>query len=167
MRNFMIFLLCLGILTTTDIAHAAKRNKRSGSLNAVCTSALPVENFLIKAEASNHINRGDLRTTGFSLICGKECVEFPANFYYCDGTPAAAFGYYGKWSRSHGGNGKSRAYGASGGVPQHFVNKIRAQARRMPCGRNLYLQINRPTASNPIPECRYWDANSSRVGSPW
>lgn len=165
MRKIMILMLCLGLVSMSPGAEAA--GKKTRTLAGICSSSLPVESFLIKAEASNHINPGDRRTTGYSLICGRECVQFPAFFFYCDGTPAASFGYYGKWSRSHGGNGMPRAYGAAGGQPQHYVRKIRAIARKKTCGRMLYLQTAAPTVANPIPECRHWDANSSRVGTPY
>lgn len=155
-----IFSLCMCVLVSD--AHAAKR---ATNLESVCSSVEPVSGFLIKAEASNHINKGDPRTAGYSLICGTECVEFIAQIYYCDGSPAASVGYYGKWSRSHGGNGRPRGYGAAGGAPKHSVRAIRAAARRKPCGSNLFVQITKPYVGGAVPACRVWDANLNRVGS--
>lgn len=162
MRIATLFVLSLCLTFGISDAYAAKR---AGGLSSVCSSSEPVSGFLIKAEASNHINNGDPRTSGYSLICGRECAEFIAQVYYCDGTPAASFGYYGKWSRSHGGNGRPRAYGAAGGAPKHSVRLIRAVARRKPCGNNLYVQLTKQALGGKAPACRHWDANSSRSGS--
>lgn len=93
MTKIVILALIVSISFLTADAHAAGRSATPpGGSASVCSSASPVTDFLIKAEASNHINRGDPRTSGYSLICGRECVQFITQFFYFDGEPAAHMG---------------------------------------------------------------------------
>ena len=138
---------------------AARKKVNTSALSAVCSNTTPLSGLLIKSEISHHINRGDPRASGYTLVCGKRCVQFIADFYYCDGSKAGSFGYYGRWNVT----GKPRAYGAAGGAPAHSVNAIRAAARRKGCGTNLYLKTSRKAKTS----CLSWNANASRTGSPF
>lgn len=137
---------------------ANRKGTNIASLGKVCSSTSPLSGILVKAEISNHISRGDARASGYTLVCGRRCTSFPAKFYYCDGTLAGSFGYYGKWE----GNGQPRAYGGAGGAPAHSVRAIQANARRKKCGSNLYLQTRKGKSA-----CLSWNANSGRTGSPF
>ena len=137
---------------------ALRKGANQSGLASVCSSTAPLRNMLIKSELSHHIsNPGDGRQGGYTLVCGKQCpTRFPVNFYYCDGTLAGKFGYYGRWN----GNGKPRAYGGAGGAPPHSVSKIAANARRKKCGSLLYLPVSGKS-------CVSWSASASRTGSPF
>jgi hypothetical protein len=120
-----------------------------GGLAAVCGSYTSILNgqMLIKSEISNHINSGDARATGYTLVCGSQC---PANlrktdFFYANGLYAGSVGYYGTFS----GNGRPRLYGAASAAPQHFVNLIAAKARTIGNGK-LYIQISSATGSTAV-----------------
>lgn len=143
-------------------ARALRKANRKGvnvaALGKVCSSTKPLSGLLIKAEISHHISPGDARSSGYTAVCGRSCVSFPAKFYYCDGSLAGSFGYYGTWE----GNGQPRAYGGAGGAPAHSVRAIQANARRKKCGSQLHLQTRKNKSA-----CLSWNANSSRTGSPF
>ncbi|RIL06772.1 MAG: hypothetical protein DCC75_10570 [Proteobacteria bacterium] len=147
------------------MARAKKKRKNNNSnsnsapgLGSVCTSAVTLSGMLVKAEISDHINRGDPRASGYTLVCGQRCVEFVADFFYCDGTKAGSFGYYGRWNVTN----RPRAYGAAGGAPQHSVSAIQATARRKKCGTTLFLRTQRKRS-----QCLAFSAFASRTGSPY
>lgn len=137
----------------------ARQTVRPRNISSVCSSTKPLSGLLVKSEISHHINSGDPRAAGYTLVCGRSCVQFIADFYYCDGTKAGSFGYYGRWD----GNGKPRAYGASGGAPAHNVRSIQAVARKKKCGSNLFLKTSRSKKS----ACLSFNAFASRTGSPF
>jgi hypothetical protein len=116
-------------------------------------------NFLIKADTSNHIPGGDSRRGSYSVIgSGSNCSPCPSgrcNILYKDGRVAGSVGYYGQWSRSHGGNGCARYYGGSGGAPAHSASSIINTARRK--GRKLYLDAGST--------CYEWNSDLRRVGN--
>jgi len=114
-------------------------------LDAVCASrsTLATGEFLIKSEISNHIgNKADPRTTGYTLVCAKQCPknQSKVDFFYSDGTYAGSVGYYGRYH----GNGKPRLYGAAGKAPQHFVSLIAPAAASIGNGK-LYMQTSKAT----------------------
>lgn len=137
----------------------ARQNVRPRTISSVCSSTKPLSGLLVKSQISHHINSGDPRAAGYTLVCGRSCVQFIADFYYCDGTKAGSFGYYGRWD----GNGKARAYGAAGGAPAHSVRSIQAVARKKKCGSNLFLKTSRSAKS----ACLSFSAFASRTGSPF
>lgn len=96
--------------------------------------------FLYKIEISNHINRGDPRASGPTLICNRECPSsFPASLYYSDGTLAAKLGYYGVWNVTR----RPRAYCAAGGAPKCSNRDIQNGARARGRDGNVYLSMGR------------------------
>lgn len=113
-----------------------------GDLATVCASYTPIISgqMLIKSEISKHINPGDVRATGYTLVCGSQCVKNlnKADFFYADGSYAGSVGYYGRFS----GNGQPRLYGAAGGAPQHFASQIARKADGIGNGK-LYMQTSR------------------------
>ena len=162
-----ILILSLAILAFTSLTSATAeratrptaRAAKSKSLQQTCKKIQDV-NFLIKADISHHIPGGDARAQGFTVIgSGRNCNPCPSgcDILYSDGTKAGSVGYYAQWSRSHGGNGCARYYGAAGGAPAHSANAIISTARRK--GRKLYLSNRRGT-------CYEWNSDSRRVGSP-
>jgi hypothetical protein len=137
----------------------ARQTTRPRSVSSVCSSSRPLSGLLVKSQISHHISSGDPRAAGYTLVCGRSCVQFIADFYYCDGTKAGSFGYYGRWN----GNGKARAYGAAGGAPAHSVRAIQATARKKRCGSTLYLKTQRKAKA----ACLTFNAFSARTGSPF
>jgi hypothetical protein len=117
------------------------------SLAAVCASFSPISpgEMLIKSDPSNHIGRHDPRTTGYTVVCAREC---PANtryvqFFYANGEFAGAVAKYGIFS----GNGRPRLYGAVGAAPQHDAAVIAARAAGIGNGK-LYLQVSSATSGH-------------------
>lgn len=137
----------------------ARQTIRPRSVSSICSSSRPLSGLLVKSQISHHISGGDPRAAGYTLVCGRTCVQFIADFYYCDGTKAGSFGYYGRWN----GNGKARAYGAAGGAPAHSVRAIQAVARKKKCGSTLYLKTQRKAKA----ACLTFNAFSARTGSPF
>ena len=116
----------------------------TGGLSSVCAVTSPIQplEMLIKSEASAHINDGDLRTTGYTVVCGTVCPKNlrKADFFYANGEYAGSVGYYGTFS----GNGQPRLYGAAGDAEQHFALEIAAKAATIGNGM-LYLQVSAAT----------------------
>lgn len=120
-RGGVCFLVALALVTLNSGIAAAQRKTSSKThpLYQVCSKVLKVTGpeFLYKSEISHHIPGADARASGPTFICNRLCPSsFPASIYYSDGTEAAKLGYYGTWSRSHGGTGRPRAYCAAGGA---------------------------------------------------
>ena len=136
---------------------AARAAKKAPTLAKQCKTIKAV-NFLIKADTSNHIPGGDSRRGSYSVIGSSDncspCSSGLCSILYKDGTSAGSVGYYGQWSRSHGGNGCARYYGGSGGAGAHSASAIIATARRK--GRKLYLKSGST--------CYEWSSESRRVG---
>lgn len=131
-------------------------NRANGGLAAVCPTVKSVtgREFLYKSEISNHISKGDARSSGPTLVCNRICPAFPAPLYYSDGVQAARLGYYGRWKVT----GKSRGYCAAGGVPACSNNTLSRNSRARRRDGKLYLKINKTTCYrvNPV----------GRTGSP-
>jgi hypothetical protein len=135
------------------------------TLASQCSSFESV-NFLIKADTSDHIPGGDARRGSYSVIgSSRNCRVFtgsgPYNILYANGNVAGKVGYYGQWSRSHGGNGCNRYYGGAGGAPAHSASGIISKSRKLK-GKYLYLKKNGGTTKG---VCYRWDESSRRVGS--
>jgi hypothetical protein len=115
-------------------------------------------NFLIKADVSNHIPGADVRAGSYSVIGSRAncnpCPTGKCEILYDDGTNAGWVGYYGPWSRSHGGNGCSRLYGGIR-VPRHSASGIIRKAKTK--GGKLYLRSGN--------KCYRWTSNLRRVGN--
>ena len=171
-RTFLVTAITVGLLAGPTSTYAsnssrelraarkeARQTIRPRSVSSVCSSSRPLSGLLVKSQISHHINSGDPRAAGYTLVCGRSCVQFIADFYYCDGSKAGSFGYYGTWS----GNGKARAYGAAGGAPAHSVRAIQATARKKKCGSTLYLKTQRKAKA----ACLTFNAFSARTGSPF
>jgi len=143
---------------TASGRQTARKVRLYATLASQCRTIRAV-NFLIKADTSNHIPGGDTRRGSFSVIgSGSNCRPCPSgrcNILYKDGGVAGSVGYYGQWSRSHGGNGCARYYGGAGGAPAHSANSIISTARRK--GRKLYLD------SGSV--CYEWNSELRRVGN--
>ncbi len=116
--------------------------------------------FLIKADISNHIPRGDVRSGTYSVIGSRQnCRPCRAGggkceILYSNGQSAGFVGYYGSWSSAHGGNNCDRSYGGVGGAARHSASAIIKKARRI--GGKLYLRSGKT--------CYQWTASSRRVG---
>lgn len=136
---------------------SARVSRVKTSLAEQCKKIKPV-NFLIKADTSHHIPGGDRRRGSYSVIgSGANCRPCPSgrcDILYKDGTKAGSVGYYGQWSRSHGGNGCARYYGGAGGAPAHSANSIISTAGRK--GGKLYMKSGST--------CYEWKSNLRRVG---
>jgi len=117
----------------------------SPELSNVCASitAISPGEMLIKSEASKHINNGDLRASGYTVVCAAQCpvnVKY-APFFYANGELAGAVAKYGLFSGNH----RPRMYGAVGQAPQHNAGQIAQKARSIGSGK-LYLQISAATS---------------------
>lgn len=117
------------------------------SLRSVCSSVTEVSpgEMLIKSQASPHINSGDARASGYTVVCGSQCPQNMSNvpFYFANGEQAGSVGYYGKFS----GNGRPRLYGAASSAPQHFAKDIARRAAGIGNG-FLYLQMGDGTCKS-------------------
>lgn len=115
-------------------------------------------NFLIKADISNHIPGADVRAGCYSVIGSRAncnpCPSGKCEILYDDGTSAGWVGYYGPWSRSHGGNGCARLYGGIR-VPRHSASAIIRRAKTK--GGKLYLRSGT--------KCYQWKSSLRRVGN--
>ena len=152
-------------MTAREYRVLTRGGKRSiASLSKACGTITDV-NFLVKADSSNHIPGGDTRRGSYSVIgstanCRPLQGSGTWSIIYANGKSAGSVGYYGTWSRSHGGNGCNRYYGGAGGAPAHSANSIISSARRNG-GNLLYL---RKTAGSKKGPCYRWTASSRRVG---
>ena len=148
-------------MSVRDARKMARRPLAAKKPSAFAKTCKKVQgvNFLIKADISHHVPRADARAAGFTVIgSGRNCSPCPSgcDILYSNGDVAGKVGYYGPWSRSHGGNGCSRYYGAAGGAPAHSANAIIANARKR--GKKLFLSNRRGV-------CYEWNSESRRVGA--
>jgi hypothetical protein len=138
------------------------RETPAGGLADVCatTSVIGAGQMLIKSEISDHINSGDPRATGYTVVCAADCPKNlrKTDFFYADGSYAGSVGYYGTFS----GNGRPRLYGAAGGAEQHFVSQIAPKAAGIGNGK-LYMQMSSAT-SGPATSCKEFNP-TGRNGS--
>lgn len=112
------------------------------NLRQVCRTVKTVTSneFLWKSQISNHINGGDPRTSGPTLVCNRLCpASFPMPFYYSDGTVAGSVGYYGRFA----GNGQPRAYCAAGGAPRCYISQIAKHSTTGGRDGFVYLQFSK------------------------
>jgi hypothetical protein len=117
---------------------------------------------LAKWQASDHINSGDPRAKGPSIICrasNRQCMSWPAESFYCDGTKVknGTFYLYGTWRVT----GAQRSYTNYGNS-----NKIRSTARRKDCDK-IYVQASRQRSGQNPPACYSIDVDLDRIGSPY
>ena len=164
MRKLSLVLLVIGVsigwLVSPDFASAAPRVARA--LSDVCAETTEIgRNGLWKWEASDHINRGDPRAKGPSLICSrsnKRCVQWSALTYHCDGTKVTrgVMRRYGTWRVT----GADRGYTSYGNS-----SSIRRIARQKGCS-SIYIQRTRQRGST-IPDCYSVSVSSERSGTPF
>ena len=111
-----------------------------GGLAAVCSEVSPISagEMLIKSDPSGHIGRHDPRTTGYTVVCARDCPTTLryTPFYYANGELAGAVAMYGLFS----GNGRPRLYGAVGQAPQHDARAIASKAATLGNGK-LYISM--------------------------
>ncbi len=153
-----------------DLAKLARVGITDLPLTSVCAKVSFFQNGegLFKGEISHHINKADARATGPTYICGTDCADqSPVPLFYIDGTLAAKLGYYGVWSRSHGGNGKARFYCGAGGQKACSVKAIGATAAQKNKKYGLpgyaFLQVS-AAKKGPNTECKIVDPDSRNGG---
>jgi hypothetical protein len=151
MRHCLVALIAVAIASSAVAqeglsARSLRKARRAGNesvaaFRAVCSAVRPVtgNDLLYKSEISPHINKGDVRASGPTLVCGRVCPSrWPANLYYSDGALAARLGYYGTWEVT----GRPRAYCGAGGAPRCSNSVLSREARRRGRDGSLYLQVS-------------------------
>ena len=133
---YKIFVVTALLLATTAQAQ---------TLSSVCETVETIEagEMLIKSEISKHISKTDRRASGYTVVCGSNCLARgrpTTPFFYSNGEVA---GYVARYLPNFSGNGKRRFYGGVGKAPQHFADQIAAYADTLTSGPMLYMQTSK------------------------
>lgn len=131
----------LPVRTLRKLARAPKPTEALKAMKSVCKSVRDGggRSFLYKSEISPHINPGDPRASGPTLVCNQVCSKSSRiPLYYSDGTLAAVMGYYGRWNVT----GRPRYYCAAGGTPACSNRTLARDSRARGRDGKIYVKLD-------------------------